>query len=192
MKDNVSLKKDLQAWISALSESEKIAALLEIMERDNPLFRMELLRRFHTNTRHGQRIQPQARTRRTVSALLSAAQAIAAGSQKRAAARRVAEEDRKKREEAEARAKHLKQLKGREPMLWQRVSDLVQTSKPREYDLAIAILADLRDLAALTAQTEEFKSRFSQLRQRFSGRSSFQQRLIKAGFGDSQAELPMS
>ena len=68
----------------------------------------------------------------------------------------------------------------------------LQTSKPKEYDLAVALLADLRDLAAQTGQTEEFKSRFSQLRQRFSGRSSFQQRLIKAGLGDVPPKVPMS
>jgi hypothetical protein len=190
--DNASSKGDLQAWISALAESEKNAALLEMLQGDNPLFRMELLRRFHTDISHGQGVQPQARRLRTVEALLSAAQGITAERQRRAAERRVAEEARKKQEAAAARAKHLERLQGRELAVWQRVGDLVQTSKPREYDLAIAILADLRDLAALTGQTEEFKSRFSQLRQRFSTRPSFQQRLIKAGFGNPQAELPMS
>jgi hypothetical protein len=186
--DNASSKLDLQAWISALAESEKNAALLEMLQEDNPLFRMELLRRFHTDISHGLGGQPQARTLRTVEALLSAAQGITAERQRRAAARRAAEEARKKQEEAAARAKHFEQLKGREPALWQRVGDLVQTSKPREYDLAIAILADLRDLAVLTGQTEEFNSRFSQLRQRYSTRPSFQQRLITAGFGKPQAQ----
>ena len=186
--DKASSKEDLQAWISALSESEKNRALLEMLQGDNPLFRMELLRRFHTDISHRQGLQPPARTLRTVEALLSAGQRISAERQRRAAERRAAEEARKKQEEAAARAKHLEQLQGREPSLWQRVGDLVQTSKPREYDLAIAILADLRDLAALAGQTEKFNSRFSQLRQRYSTRPSFQQRLIKAGFGKPQAQ----
>jgi len=189
--ENASSKGDLQAWISALSESEKNAVLLEILQEDNPLFRKELLRRFHTDIAHGQEVKTQVRTLRTVEALLSATQGITAERQRTATERRVAEEARKKQEEAAARAKHLERLQGRELALWHRVGDLVKTSKPREYDLAIAILADLRDLAALTGQTEEFTSRFGQLRQRYSTRPSFQQRLIKAGLGNAQAELPM-
>jgi hypothetical protein len=125
--DNASSKLDLQAWISALAESEKNAALLEMLQEDNPLFRMELLRRFHTDISHGLGGQPQARTLRTVEALLSAAQGITAERQRRAAARRAAEEARKNKRRLQHGPNILNSLKA----VSQRYgSGLVTSSKP--------------------------------------------------------------
>ncbi len=188
---NVPSRENLQAWICTLSESEKDAALLKILEQDDPLFRTELLKRFQASTSHRQGTQPPGK-RRTVEELLSAAQDIAAERERKETKRRLAEEARRKQEQEAARAKHLKQLEGRESELWQRVSELVQTSKPKDYDLAITLLADLRDLAARTKQTGEFRSKLSQLRQRYTSRPSFQQRLIKAGFGDTPPKVPVN
>lgn len=181
----VPSKADLQAWVCALSESEKNATLLKMLEQEDPLFRLELLKRFRSDIGHQQGVKPQARKPRTVEELLAAAQGIATQKERKETERRAAEEARQKKEQAAARAKHLKQLEGREPELWQRVSDLVQTSKPRDYDLAVTLLADLRDLAVQAGQTSQFKSKLSQLRQRYSSRPSFQQRLTKASLGDT-------
>jgi hypothetical protein len=189
---NVSSKEDLQAWISALSEPEKNIALLKMLGQEDPMFRMELLKRFHADISHQQGTRPRAGKRRTVGELLAAAQSITAEKQKRETERRAAEEARRKQEQATARAKHLKQLEGRETELWQRVGELVQTSKPKEYDLAVTLLADLRDLAAHTGQLSGFRSKLSRLRERYSSRPSFQQRLIKAGLGDTPVKPPMS
>ncbi len=188
----VRSKEDLQSWVSALSESEKNAALLKMLEQEDPLFRLELLKRFRTDISHQQGIQPRTTKRRTVEELLSAGQNITAEKQRKEDERRAAEEARRTQEQEAARAKHLKQLEGRESELWQRVGELVQTSKPKEYDLAITLLADLRDLTAQTGQTSGFRSKLSQLRQRYSSRPSFQQRLIKAGLGDVPPKVPMS
>jgi hypothetical protein len=185
----VPSKEDLQSWVSALSESEKNAALLKMLEQEDPLFRMELLKRFRNDISHQQAIQPRTRKRRTVEELLSAAQSITAKKQRKEDERRAAEEARRKQEQATARAKHLKQLEGRESELWHRVRDFVQTSKPKDYDLAITLLADLRDLAAQAGQTSEFKSKLSQLRQRYSSRPRFQQRLTKAGLGETPPKV---
>ena len=122
---------------------------------------------------------PRARKPGTVEELVSAARSIIAERQKRETARRAVEEARQKLEQAVARDKQFKQFEGRESEIWQRVSDLVQTSKPTDYDCAIPLLVDLRDLAAQERQTSEFKSRLCGVRERYSSRPSFQQRLIK-------------
>jgi len=82
---NVPSKENLQAWISALSESEKNAVLLKMLEQDDPLFRTELLKRSRTDTSHQQGIQPQAEKRRTVEELLSVAKKITAEKQRKEA-----------------------------------------------------------------------------------------------------------
>jgi antitoxin component of MazEF toxin-antitoxin module len=175
-------KEDLQAWIFTLSESERDAALLKLLEQGDSLVRLELLKRFRVDVSHQQGIKPQEKKCRTVAELLAAAENITAEKERREAERHAAEEARQKKEQAAARARHLKQLEGRESELWQRAGDLVQTSKPKDYDQAITLLADLRDLAVQAGQTNEFKFKLSQLRQRYSSRPSFQKRLIKAGF----------
>ncbi len=167
---NVSSKEGLRSWISALSEPEKNIALLKMLGQEGPLFCMELLKRFHADISHQQGTQPRAGKRRTVGELLATAQSITAEEQKRETERRAAEEARRKQEQAAARAKHLKQIEGRETELWQRVGELVQTSKPKEYDLAVTLLADLWDLASQTAQLSGFRSKLSQLLERYSSR----------------------
>lgn len=46
------------------------------------------------------------------------------------------------------RAKQLKSLVGQEEKLWTQVHDLVATKLPKNYDQAVKILIDLRDLAS--------------------------------------------
>jgi hypothetical protein len=183
-------REDLQVWISSLSDSEKDAALLKLLEQGDPLVRLELLKRFRVDISHQQGTELKEKKLRTVAELLAAAENITAKKERKEAERRAAEEARQKKEQAATRAKHLKQLEGQETKLWQRVDDLIQTSKPKDYDLAITLLADLRDLAAGTGQAGEFKSRLRQLRQRYSSRPSFQQRLIKAGLEESLPKAP--
>ncbi|MCI0348476.1 MAG: hypothetical protein L0Z53_03535, partial [Acidobacteriales bacterium] len=118
---------------------------------------------------------------RRVGELLSRAEALSAEKSRREAERRAAEEARRKQDQAAARAKLLNQLAGQEPQLWTKVELLVQNSVPKNYDEAIRLLVDLRDLATRSGQTAGFESRLRNLRQRYQRRSSLLARIDKAG-----------
>jgi uncharacterized Zn finger protein len=53
--------------------------------------------------------------------------------------------------------------------------------KPKEYDRAVQILADLRDLAARGNTNREFAARLAALREEYAKRRSLIDRLDKAG-----------
>ena len=55
-----------------------------------------------------------------------------------------------------------------------------RTKKPKEYDRAVEILRDLRDLAEHDGATESFSGRLAVLREDHRGKPSFIQRLDKA------------
>jgi len=88
-----------------------------------------------------------AASRRTVQALLRRAEEIETAREQRAAeaAARAAEE--RARKAADAREKHLDRQAAREHELWPAVHKHIATRLPKEYDAAIALLLDLRDLA---------------------------------------------
>lgn len=174
-------QEELAAWITAMPEAKKNALLLEAAARDNPHFRVELLRLFeqHRLPSGGQSEQPAPR-RRTVSELLSAASVRAAEWEQREAERQAAEQAKRERERAAARAKYLEALAGREKQVWEQVGELIQTKQPKNYDQAVKLLVDLRDLAAQRKGEGEFKLALEQLRALHYSKSSFLRRLAKA------------
>jgi len=96
------------------------------------------------------------------------------------AEKRAKEKARREREAAVAREKHLESLVGREARLWAEVDGLVGTKQPKNYDQAVEILVDLRDLAA-RAKGGDFGLRIETLRQAQAKKPSFIERLRKAG-----------
>jgi hypothetical protein len=119
-------------------------------------------------------------TGRTVGELLRAAGEQASERSRAAAARRAKEKARRDREAAIAREKHLDSLAGRESKLWGEVDTFVASKQPKSYDQAVAILVDLRDLAA-RGKAGEFGLRIEALREAQARKPSFIQRLAKAG-----------
>jgi hypothetical protein len=174
-------QEELAAWITAMPEAKKNALLLEGAARDNPHFRVELLRLFeqHRLPSRGHSEQP-APPRRTVSELLSTAKSRATEREQRAAERQAAEKAARERERAAARAKYLEALAGREKQAWEQVSELIQTKQPKNYDQAVNLLVDLRDLAVQRGREGEFNSALEQLRTLHYSKASFLRRLAKA------------
>ena len=174
-------QEGLAAWIAGMPEAKKNALLLEAAAGDNPHFRVELLRSFKQDRLPSQRHSEQpAPSRRTVSELLSAAQSHAAERGQREAKRQAAEEARLERERAAARAEYLETLAGREKQAWEQVSELIHTTKPKNYDQAVNLLVDLRELAVQRDSEGEFNSALEQLRTLHSSKPSFLRRLKKA------------
>jgi hypothetical protein len=63
------------------------------------------------------------------------------------------------------------------------VAQLIATKKPYEYDLAVALLVDLRGLGDRDGQGEAFRGRLDGLRQEHARKPSLMERLERAGLG---------
>ena len=180
-------QEELAAWIAAMPEAKKNALLLEAAARDNPHFRVELLRAFEQDRAPsaGHSEQP-APPRRTVSELLRAAESHATERGRREAKRQAAEEAMLERERAAARAEYLETLAGREKQAWEQVGELIRTTKPKNYDQAVSLLVDLRELAVQRGGEGEFNSALEQLRALHYSKQSFLRRLEKAVTSDKR------
>jgi hypothetical protein len=177
--------EELGAWIASMPETKKNALLLEAVASDNPHFRVELLRSFKQDRLSpGGHLEQLAPPRRTVSELLSAAESRATKRERREAECQAAEEAKLERERAAARAKYLETLAGREKRVWEQVGELIRTTQPKNYDQAVSLLADLRELAVQGRREGEFNSALAQLRTRHSSKPSFLRRLEKAVTSD--------
>ena len=114
--------------------------------------------------------------------LFAAGDRLASEKAAKKAKERAEAEERSKREAAARREKHLESLVGREDALWDEVEAAVSAKKPKEYDRAVEILRDLRDLAERGGRAEGIAERVKQLRERHAKKPAFLERLDKAGW----------
>jgi hypothetical protein len=177
-------REEMGRWVKKLPAADKDAYLLRFLaeEGDLPL-RAELSKRFREGTLPtGKSPAPDAE-RRTVGQLLAARDDIAQERARKAAEKAAKERVRKERERAEARAKHLDDLAGREPATWREVDALIATGQPKAYDQAVTLLVDLRDLAARTGRTTEAEARILELRRLHSKKPSLMKRFNNRDLG---------
>jgi hypothetical protein len=169
---------EMAAWIAKLSTREKDKILTSLVMDADQTQVTELLQRFvkEHSEGHGKPVT----TGRTVGELRRAAEEYATERNRVEAERRAKEKARHDREAAIAREKHLDSLAGRESKLWGEVDALVASKQPKSYDQAVAILVDLRDLAA-RGKARDFGIRIETLREAQARKPSFIERLRKAG-----------
>ncbi len=171
-------RDEVRAWVGQLASKEKDDFITRlVVDADHALI-AELLQRFLKERSSGD--SGPTTTGRTVGQLLIAAEAYTTERERIEAERRAKEEARRQREAAIARKKHLDSLAGREATLWTEVDGLVASKLQKNYDLAVTILVDLRDLAA-RGTTGDFGPRLEALRQAHAKKPSFMERLRKAG-----------
>lgn len=169
-------KKELSRLITALPEPEKTALLVRVVAGDGAALRAELLRRFRDGAS-----APASANPRTFADIQAAAEVRTEEQRRKKAQRATREQARRERKEAEAREKYLKQLAKREPAMWDKVAALIATMKPRDYDAAVLLLVDLRDLGARNNRAKETQGRIERIRAENSKRPSFIDRLRRAG-----------
>src|SRR5512135_1108949 len=166
-------RTELARWVKGLPAADKDAYLLRFLteEGDLPL-RAELSKRFREATvPTGTRPAPDAE-RRTVAQLLAARDVLVKEKDRKAAERAARERARREREQAEARAKYLDGLARRERATWREVEELIATKRPKDYDRAVTLLVDLRDLAGRSGRTAEAEAQILELRRRHSNKPS--------------------
>jgi hypothetical protein len=137
-----------------------------------------LRRRFRGGSSSRNAPSPPART---AAQLWAAAAAHKAAREEAEAQARRAEEERLAAARAAAYSKRLDHLATRSEAAWQEVADLIETKKPRDYDLAVSLLGDLSALARRDDHHDSFTTRFLELRSRHERKPSLQERLDNAG-----------
>ncbi|MEB3173589.1 MAG: hypothetical protein VKN60_00115 [Cyanobacteriota bacterium] len=94
--------------------------------------------------------------------------------QLRECARQAKEEEERRAKEAayEKKVKSLQALAPQAPKLWDEVDTLLLESKPQNYNRAVTILRQLRDLAEYQKTLPEFQRRMTKISQRYPNRRS--------------------
>ncbi len=175
--------EELEEWITGLSDSEKTAILLQLA-REEPIYaRAELLRRFREASvlKHPQQAGERGSGGRTVGELLAAAEKHTEERRRIAAERAAKEKARREREEAIAREKHLAGLAEREVEAWREVEELIGMRRQKEYDQAVTLVTDLREVAAMVGKERQAEARIRQLWERHARKTTLLERLRKAG-----------
>lgn len=126
---------------------------------------------------------------RTATQLRSAAEERAEARKKAEEQRRREEQARKAAAEAAAHAKRLDDLATEGEAAWKRVNDMIATKKTSEYDLAVALLRDLRALAKRQGkdETATFRKRVLDLRAQYPTRPGLQGRLDRSNMPRAEA-----
>jgi hypothetical protein len=168
----------LRTWVRGLPGRDKDAILGELITGDGNHLRSQLLRRYRD-------AHPPAAstttTPRIAGELLAAATGLRAERERRDAEQRNREWVRRERSAAAARQRHLDTLAVDQPAAWQRVDTLIATKKPREYDTAVQLLVNLRDLGDRDGDTAAFQHRLAELRAIHARKPSLLERLDLAG-----------
>jgi hypothetical protein len=163
----------LRRWLAALSAKEKDAWLRRAVDEPDLALGGELLRAFRATTKG-----EHSGTRRTVGEL----RALAATQR---AERERAEAARAKKAQAAAdaaRQRHLTKLARDVEGAWAKLEKLVEAS---DYDVAVKLAIDLRDLAIRDATAAGFAQRFEVLRKRQLRRRGFFDRWKRANEHES-------
>lgn len=173
-------RDDLARWVQALPVSEKNDYLTRFLAEDGDLFlRAELSKRFREATAPNRPSSASSTSQRTVAQIREAQNTLTAKREKKAARQKALEEQKK----AQSRAKYLDGLAAREPEVWQEAEALIGTKQQDNYDQAVSLLVDLRDLADRTGRSEEVDAKLRDLRQTHRNKSSLIRRFNLRNLG---------
>lgn len=114
--------------------------------------------------------------------LLEARDVVAEAEKRRQAEAAAKERAERERREAEQRKVYLVSLAARETEVWKEVESLLTVAQAKNYDEAVRLLNDLRDVAANRSTLDRWQSRVVDFRQRYARRSSLMQRFDRAAF----------
>ncbi|MEU1968968.1 hypothetical protein ABZ541_14330 [Micromonospora sediminicola] len=168
----------LRTWAVGLPARDKDAILTDLITSGDSHLRNRLLRRYRAAHRTD---NPAPTAARTAGQLLATAAELRAQRERRDAEQRERDRIRRERSAAAARQRHLDTLAVDQPAAWQRIDELIATKKPREYDTAVQLLVDLRDLGERDGDSSSFRHRLAELRAVHARKPSLLERLNLAG-----------
>ncbi|MFI7434268.1 hypothetical protein [Micromonospora haikouensis] len=168
----------LRTWVVGLPAQDKDAILTDLITGGDSHLRSRLLRRYRDAHRTD---APTPAAARTAGELLATAAELRAERERRGAEQRERDRIRRERSAAAARQRHLDTLAVDQPAAWQRVDGLIATKKPREYDTAVQLLVDLRELSERDGDSSSYRHRLAELRAAHARKPSLLERLNLAG-----------
>ena len=166
----------MAGWITSLPAEQKDALLAQVAAGEGAQVQALLLRRFRTASS-----SPPAAPARTAAELWQAAGNRKAARAKAAERSRRQAEARSAAAQAAAYTKHLDQLATRTEAAWEKAAELIETKRPRDYDLAVSLLRDLQALADRQENPAAFRKRFLDLRAQHQRKPSLLDRFDQAG-----------
>lgn len=168
----------LRAWVVGLPVRDKDAILTDLITGGDSHLRSQMLRRYR-DAHPTDASTPTAA--RTAGQLLATAADLRAERERHDADQRERERARRDRSAAAARQRHLDTLAVDQPAAWQRVDTLIATKKPREYETAVQLLIDLRDLGERDGDITSFRNRLAELKAVHARKPSLLERFNLAG-----------
>lgn len=168
---------DLRAWVVGLPARDKDAILSRLVTRTDGHPRSELLRRYREE--HPADTSPAPS--RTAGDLLAIAEELRGVRERQLAQQREQDRIRQERSAAAERQRRLDALAVDQPGAWHRVDELIGTKKPGEYDIAVQLLVDLRELSERGGDNAEFQQQLVGLRTVHARKPSLLQRLDVVG-----------
>jgi hypothetical protein len=181
--DLQSESADLQRCIERLPADEKNQLLAALAEQKRPHLGMELRGRFLRHcavSRKRTKRDDADPTRRTVHQIRNAIEQSREAFERQRKENEARQREAAARRAAEERAKHLNEIAPREEQIWQEVVSLTEASRPSEYDRAVDLLKDLRDLGEQRGLLSRFEARLEDLRAQRVKKPAFLKRLVKA------------
>jgi hypothetical protein len=175
--------EEMSSWLAGLPSGDKDALLLRLMQGEGVVVSGELLREFRTAWAKANPVSTSTAGRRTAGDLFAKCEEREQEEERREAERAAKERARREKEQAAARERKLDSLVGQELRLWREVEAAVLTKLPKEYDRAVELLKDLRDLAGRSGKQADFNSSVRELRERHRAKRTLLERLDKAGLG---------
>ena len=166
----------MAGWIASLPAEEKDALLARVASGEGAQVQALLLRRFRAASG-----SPPTASARTAAELWQAAGDRKAARAKAAEQRQREAERRRTAAQAAAYAKHLNQLATRTEAAWAKAAELIDTKRPRDYDLAVSLLRDLQALADRQEDPAAFRKQFGELRAQHQHKPSLLDRFDQAG-----------
>jgi predicted nucleic acid-binding Zn-ribbon protein len=167
--------REIGRWMATLDEREKVALLTRVARGETDVV-AELMRR----ARRQASGREATRTLRTAGALRARAERLREQRRQIRLSREAKVRARREREQAAARDRHLSMLAQRQADAWRRVEALV-VKRPGDYDAAVTLLLDLREIGEREGRRGEVTERIRALREVHAKKPSFLARLKKAG-----------
>lgn len=168
----------LRRWLATVPTDERDRWLARAMLEPVAAAVSEPWRRYRESSHSPP--TPEATGRRTAVELLDGADRLSRARQERAALAAAAEARRRAEVEEARRQRRLDALRGKEEQRWSRIDSLAAAGRPRDYDEALELLLELRDLATRDGDAG-FAARVARLRQRYPRRPALLSRLDRAG-----------
>ena len=170
----------LKSWITTLPENEKNEIIFQLISENEQHLGTILMQRFQESIFKKNSSQPNFKPRK-VYKLLEEAEAITEEREQRIKAQKAAEKARQIKEAKEKREKHLYNLAKQEDKAWKKVNTLIETKKPTNYDEAVQLLVDLKEINIKQHKSGKFKTELQKIYEKHSKKPSFIERLKSSG-----------